>query len=94
MLDKSVKFGTVLTGGPRLKKFIQAGYGHSLLWSENYPDQERETSDGRGEFQRTRDWIETSSLEDVFDLWCRGQNLVGFASTLLNATAAFKRIIK
>ena len=94
MLTKSLKYGTTLTVGPRLKKFIKAGYGGGLLWEENYPDQEEPTHDGRGEFQRTREWIEKASLEDLFDLWCRGQNLMGFAGTLLRATTDFRRVVK
>lgn len=73
MLEKSEKFGTDLTIGPRLKKFVDAGYGYDLLWAENWPEQEEATNDGRGEFQRRREWIETASLEDVFDLWLRGK---------------------
>lgn len=94
MLDKSQKFGTVLTVGPRLKRLTNAGFGDSLLWEENYPDQEKPTADGRGEFQWTREWVETADLEDVFDLWCRGQNLIGFADTLLEACDVFKRICR
>ena len=94
MLKKSVKYGTPLTVGPRLKKLIKAGYGDRLLWSESYPDQEEPTQDGRGEFQKTREWIETASLENLFDLWCRGCNLVGFAGTLLKATTVFRRVVK
>ena len=94
MLDKSEKFGTVLTVGPKLRKMLDSGFGYGLLWSENYPDQEDSTADGRGEFQRTREWIETASLERVFDLWCRGKNLIGYAQTLLDATTAFKKVFK
>ena len=94
MLKKSLKYGTTLTAGPRLKKLIRAGYGDGLLWSENYPDQEEATQDGRGEFQKTREWIETASLEDLFDLWCRGQNLMGYARVLLKAATVFRRVAK
>ena len=94
MLEKSEKFGTVLTIGPRLQKLIDAGVGRKLLWSENYPNQEEATPDGRGEFQRTREWIETASLEQVFDLWLRGNNLIGYAQLLLDTTAAFRKIIR
>jgi len=94
MLSKSEKYGTVLTIGPRLKKLIAAGYGNALLWSEKYPDQEESTPDGRGEFQKTREWVETASLEQVFDLWCRGQNLIGFANLLLDAAASFRQIVR
>lgn len=92
MLKKSEKFGTILTVGPRLKRLIAAGIGSSILWDEHYPDQERPTQDGRGEFQHTREWLETASLEDVFDLWCRGQNLIGYADTILEVCAIFKRV--
>lgn len=92
MLEKSEKFGTVLTVGPRLKRFIAAGMKEQLLWGEKYPGQEEATADGRGEFQRTREWIETASLEDVFDLWCRGQNLIGYAETILDAVKVFNRV--
>jgi hypothetical protein len=94
MLNKSTKFGTVLTVGPRLQKLLDAGVGLRLLWSEDYPDHEEATADGRGEFQRTREWIETASLEKVFDLWCRGNNLIGYAHTLLYATAEFRKVYK
>lgn len=94
MLNKSEKFGTVLTVGPRLQKLLDAGVGYRLLWSEDYPDQEESTPDGRGEFQRIREWIETESLERVFDLWCRGNNLIGYSQLLLNATKDFRKIIK
>lgn len=94
MLKKSQKFGTVLTVGPRLKKLLAEGFGEGLLWSERFPDQEKASRDGRGEFQNTREWLETASLEDVFDLWCRGQNLVGYARLLLDVTKAFRRICK
>lgn len=94
MLEKSEKFGTVLTVGPKLRKLLDAGVGYKLLWEEDYPDQENATPDGRGEFQHTREWIEAASLEDVFDLWCRGNNLIGYAGTLLRATTAFKRIYR
>jgi hypothetical protein len=87
------KFGTDLTVGPRLKRLIAAGLG-DVLWEEHYPDQEKPTRDGRGEFQHTREWIETAPLEDVFDLWLRGKNLIGFAGTLLHATDKFKKICK
>lgn len=93
MLSKSSKYGTALSIGPRLKKFIETGYGHELLWGENYPDQEKETPDGRGEFQMIREWIEVASLEDVFDLWRRGYNLAGFSCVLLRAAAEFRRIV-
>ncbi len=92
MLEKSEKFGAVLTVGPRLKKFISAGYADSILWDEDYPDQEEATADGRGRFQHTREWLETASLEDVFDLWLRGQNLIGYADTILEAVPVFKRV--
>lgn len=94
MLKKSKKYGTVLTVGPRLQKLLDANVGHNLLWSEDHPGLEEPTLDGRGEFQRTREWIETASLERVFDLWCRGNNLIGYADTLLRATDAFRKIIK
>lgn len=94
MLQKSDKFGTILTVGPRLKRLMSAGMGDSVLWDEAYPDQEKPTRDGRGEFQHTREWIETANLEEVFDLWCRGQNLVGYAGTILEACAVFKKIFK
>jgi hypothetical protein len=94
MLDKSEKFGTVLTVGPRLKKLIDAGVGRDLLWSEDYPTQEDAAIDGRGEFQHTREWIETASLEKVFDLWCRGNNLIGYAELLLHATAEFRKVYR
>jgi hypothetical protein len=94
MIKKSQLFGTQLTVGPRLKKFIRSGYGDPLLWEEGYPDQEEATADGRGEFQRTREWIEKAPLEDVFDLWCRGQNLCGFADTILKTVKTFRRIVK
>lgn len=51
-------------------------------------------SDGRGQFQRTREWVETATLEQLFDLWCWGHNLMGHAAMLLDATAAFRRIVK
>ena len=92
MLQKSSKYGTVLTVGPRLKKFIAAGYGDGLLWGENYPDQEEPTQNGRGEFQKTREWIERARLEQLFDLWCRGHNLIGYAQTMLRAVPIFRRI--
>jgi len=94
MLTKSEKFGTVLTVGPRLQKLLDEGLGLTLLWSEDYPDQEEATPDGRGEFQHTREWIETASLEKVFDLWCRGHNLIGFSYLLLDSTKKFREIIK
>ncbi len=94
MLTKSEKYGTILTVGPRLQALLDAGWGHGLLWSEEYPDQEEPTRDGRGDFQRTREWIETASVTDVFDLWCRGHNLIGYAQTLLDATETFRRIVK
>jgi hypothetical protein len=94
MLNKSMKFGTVLTVGPRLQKLLDAGVGLRLLWSEDYPDQEEATADGRGEFQRTREWIETASLEKVFDLWCRGNNLIGYAPSLLIVVPLFVKICK
>lgn len=94
MLKASKRYGTLLTVGPRLKKLIGTGYGAGLLWSENYPDQEDATSDGRGAFQHTREWIETASLEKVFDLWLRGHNLIGYAGLLLNVTTAFRKIVK
>lgn len=94
MLEKSQKFGTVLIVGPRLKKFLAAGVGESLLWRERYPGQEQASRDGRGEFQNTREWIETASLEGVFDLWCRGQNLIDYARILLDVTKAFRRIFE
>lgn len=92
MLTKSEKFGTVLTVGPRLKRFIEMGYAHRLLWSEDYPDQEEKTPDGRGEFQKTREWIETAPLDEVFDLWLRGQNLSGFSEILLRAVPVFTKV--
>jgi hypothetical protein len=94
MLTKSEKFGTVLTVGPRLQKLLDEGLGLTLLWSEDYPNQEEITSDGRGEFQHTREWIETAPLEKVFDLWCRGHNLIGFSYLLLDATKKFREIVK
>lgn len=94
MLKKSEKFGTVLTVGPRLKKLIRAGYGDRLLWSEGFPDQEESTNDGRGRFQQTREWIETASLEKVFDLYLRGHNLMGYAEIMLEATTVFRRVVK
>lgn len=94
MLTKSEMYGTKLTVGPRLKKLLGTRFGEELLWSERYPDQEYATQDGRGEFQKTREWIETASLEDLFDLWCRGQNLIGFAGLLLDATTVFRRVVK
>ena len=94
MLEKSEKFGTVLTIGPRLQALLDTGYGRGLLWREDYPDQEESTADGCGEFQHQREWIEGASLEDVFDLWCRGQNLINYAYTLLDATQVFRSIIK
>lgn len=94
MLDKSEKFGTVLTIGPRLKKFINAGYGNELLWAERFPGQESDTSDGRGEFQNTRELIETAPLEWIFDLWLRGNNLLRYSEVLLKATADFRRIVR
>lgn len=94
MLEKSEKFGTVLTIGPRLQKLKDAHLASSLLWKENYPDQEQATSDGRGEFQWTREWVETASLEKVFDLWCRGHNLIGYSEMLLDATKKFRLIYK
>lgn len=94
MLDKSAKFRTVLTIGPRLRKFQKAGLAEQLLWEEQYPDQEGETRDGRGDFQRTREWIEQAPLQEVFDLWCRGQNLIGYSALLLDATAAFRSICR
>jgi|SRR5271157_322725 len=94
MLKKSQRFGTALTVGPRLQQFIDAGYGDSLLWSEGWPDQEEETHDGRGEFQRTRLWIESAPLEQLFDLWCRGNNLIGYAGTILGAVKTFHRVFR
>lgn len=92
MLKKSKKFGTVLTVGPRLKKFIAADLGDAILWSENYPEQEKPTHDGRGEFQHTREWIETAPLDALFDVWCRGQDFVGYADTILETVEVFNRI--
>lgn len=94
MLRTSEKFGTALTIGPRLQKLLDVGLGEGLLWEEKYPDQEKPTPDGRGEFQRTREWVETASLENVFDLWLRGNNLIGYAYILLRATTEFQRIWK
>jgi hypothetical protein len=94
MLQKSQKFGTTLTIGPRLQALIDQGLGLGLLWEENYPDQEESTSDGRGEFQRTREWIEKATLTQVFDLWLRGHNLIGYSSLLLDATKIFQKVIK
>lgn len=93
MLKKSELYGTTLTVGPRLKKLSEAGYS-DILWSENYPEQEKPTRDGVGEFQKTREWIETAPLEEVFDLWCRGHNLIGYAGLLLKSTDVFKRVCK
>ena len=92
MLNKSKKYGTVLTVGPRLKRLIKCGLEDDLLWGEKYPEQEEPTEDGSGEFQHTRLWIEKASLEVVFDLWCRGQNLIGYSELLLDATEQFRRI--
>lgn len=92
MLKKSVKFGTKLTIGPRLKAFAKLDIADQLLWEENHPNQEEPTNDGRGEFQRTREWIETATIEQVFDLWCRGQNLMGYAETLLDVTSTFRQV--
>jgi hypothetical protein len=92
MLNKSEKFGTELTIGPRLQKLLDTGIGHTLLWNEDYPDQEEPTSDGRGRFQYTREWIETASLDKLFDLWCRGHNLLGYAELLLTATREFRKV--
>jgi hypothetical protein len=94
MLKKSEKYGTVLTVGPRLKKLIRSGHADELLWSEIYPDQEEATRDGRGEFQRTREWVESASLEEVFDLWCRGNNLIGYSRKLLRATEVFRKVAR
>jgi hypothetical protein len=94
MLEKSEKFGTVLTVGPRLQKLIDADVGEDLLWGEDYPEQEKETRDGRGEFQMIREEIETDSLERVFDLWCRGENLLEYAERLLFATQEFRKVFE
>jgi len=94
MLKKSEKFGTELIVGPRLKKFIRAGYGDALLWKEKYPTHEYATNDGRGEFWHTREMIENETLEKVFDLYLRGQDLMGFSEKLLKATKEFRRICK
>lgn len=94
MLEKSTKYGTILTVGPRLRKLIRAGVASDLLWSENYPDQEEPTQDERGEFQRTREWIEVAPLEDLFDLWCRGNNLIGYAGKLLRAAEVFRKVAR
>ena len=94
MLAKSEKFGTMLTVGKRLKKLLDDGVGYRLLWSEDYPDQEESTPDGRGEFQHTREWIEKASLEDIFDLWLRGNNLIGYAPSILRATKVFREVCK
>lgn len=94
MIENSKLYGTKLTVGPRLKKLLRERYGYELLWEEKYPDQENPTSDGRGEFQNTREWIETAKLEDVFDLWLRGRNLVGYSGLLLHAVTTFRKVIR
>lgn len=93
MLKSSVKFGTELTVGPRLQKLVDAGYSN-ILWEENYPNQEDATNDGRGQFQHTRESIEIATLSEVFDLWCRGQDLSGYSDMLLHATATFRKAIE
>lgn len=92
MLKKSEKFGTRLTVGTKLKRLARMGLADELLWEEKYPEQEKETRDGRGKFQHTREWIEKASLEQVFDLWCRGRNLIGFAGIMLRATKNFRKV--
>ena len=94
MLTRSKKFGTVLSVGPRLGRLANVGLADDLLWEERYPDQEKPSSDGKGEFQQTREWIETAPLELVFDLWCRGHNLIGYARSLLYATSEFRKAFK
>ena len=75
--------------GSRGRALRKIGILSEILWSERYPDQE-----GPGEFVRTRKWLETASLEGVFDLWCRGQNLIGFAEYILRRVDQIRKVCK
>lgn len=77
-------------GGPRALAFRQTGMLHNLFWDHlGYPEQSEPA-----EVERDLRRIETEDLEKVFDRWCRGQNLPGFASSIISALDAIRKVVK
>lgn len=72
----------------RLKKLEKMGILEEFLWEEQY-DEPRP-----GYFARLREEIETMSEEDLFDLWCRGQNLMGYASLILRRVDQLRKVMR
>lgn len=72
----------------RLKQLEKEGLLRELLWEERYPDQEPRP----GYFKWHREWLETAPLEEVVDLWLRGQNLIGFAGKMIHGIETLREI--
>lgn len=79
---------TKLMLGPRGKRLQKAGLIRSLLWRERYKEEYT------GYFQEQRDWLETASVVGILDLWCRGNNLIGFTDSIIDAVDGIRKACK
>lgn len=75
--------------GERGQKLKRLGLLSELLWEEQYPDQE----DFPGYFRKHREWLETASVEELLEYWCRGQNISGFGPHILEAVDGIRKAV-
>jgi hypothetical protein len=76
--------------GPRAKKFLATGFLASLFWDHyKYPQQS-----SRDLLLRDLTAIENESEEQILDRWCRGQNLIRFAPSIIHAVDSIRAVLR
>lgn len=74
--------------GPRGKYLRRVGVLGQILWHEQYPE------DFPGHFAQDRQRIETETVEQLLDRWCRGNNLIGYAGPILETVDILRKAAK
>lgn len=72
----------------RLEKLDELQILDDLLWEEGFKEIYP------GYFDKLRERIETMDERELMDLWCRGQNLIGFADSILDAVDSIREAIR
>jgi hypothetical protein len=70
------------------QKLNELGLLQDIMWHERYKE------DRPGEFQRDRSRLENESVEEVFDRWLRGHNIMGYAGTIMSVLDDIRKVVK
>jgi hypothetical protein len=76
------------TDSKRVASLKSSGVYRKIMWHEEFKENHP------GYFERNRADIESETVEQLLDRWCRGNNLVGFAPSILNAVDAIRKACK